>query len=118
MQYCGINPSLNDCLHKGPQLTTLIFDILLKLRCYAVALIAVRKTFLQISIAELDKEFLRFLWFDNAFAAEPKIFRNCFAGAIFGVTLSPFLFNGAVRRHISKYNFNSDFVTKIVDLFS
>ena len=83
MQYCGINPSLNDCLHKGPQLTTLIFDILLKLRCYAVALIAVRKTFLQISIAELDKEFLRFLWFDNAFAAEPKIFRNCFAGAIF-----------------------------------
>ena len=118
MQYCSINPSLNDCLHKGPQVITLIFDILLQLRCYAVALVAVKKAFLQTGIAELDKEFPKFLWFDNAFAAEPKIVRNRFVDAIFGVTSSPFLFNGAVRKHISKYNFNSDFVTKILDLFS
>ena len=32
------NPNLNDCLHKGPQLTPLIFDILLRFLCYAVAL--------------------------------------------------------------------------------
>ena len=34
---------------------------------------------------------------------------------IFGVTSSPFLLNGTVRKHTS--SFNSDFVTKIVDSF-
>ena len=41
------NPSLNDCLHKGPQITPLIFDILLRFRCYAVSLTAlIEKAFL------------------------------------------------------------------------
>ena len=30
---------------------------------------------------------------------------------------SPFLLNGTVRKHTSNYNFESDFVTKIVDSF-
>ena len=76
-----------------------------------------KRAFLQIDIVELNKEFLRFLWFDDVFAAEPKIVCNRFACAIFGVTSSPFLLNGTVRKHTSNYNFSNDFVTKIVDLF-
>ena len=112
------NQSLNDCLHKGPQLTPLIFDILLRFRCYAVALTPdIEKAFLQIGIVEPDKEFLRFLWFDDVFAAELKIVCNRFARAIFGVKSSHFLLNGTVRKHTSNYNFDNDFVTKIVDSF-
>ena len=112
------NPSLNDCLQKGPQLTPLIFDILLRFHCYAVALTADKeKAFLQIGIVEPDNEFLRFLWFDDVFATEPKMVRNCFARVIFGVKSSPFLLNGTVRKHTSNYNIDSDFITKIVDSF-
>ena len=112
------NPRPNDCLHKGPQFTPLIFDILLRFRCYVVALTAdTEKAFLQIGIVEPDIEFLRFLWFDDIFAAEPKIVCNRFARVVLGVASSPFLLNGTVRKHTSNYNFDSDFVTKIVDLF-
>ena len=94
------NPSLNDYLDKRPQLTPLIFDILLRFRCYAIALTAdIEKAFLQIGIVEPDNEFLRFLWFGNVFATEPKIVHNCFARVIFGVTSSPFLLNGTVKKH-------------------
>ena len=44
----------------------------------------------------------------------------CFKDCVkqnFGVTSSPFLLNGTVRKHTSNYNFDSDFVTKIVDSF-
>ena len=36
---------------------------------------------------------------------------------VFGVTSSPFLLNGTVRKHTSNYSFDSEFVTKIVDSF-
>ena len=62
-------PSLNDCLYKGPQLTPLIFDILTRFRTYAIALTSdIEKAFLQISIEKNDRDFLRFLWFDDVFS--------------------------------------------------
>ena len=105
------NPRPNDCLHKGPQLTPLIFDILLRFRCYVVALTAdTEKAFIQIGIVEPDIV-------DDIFAAEPKIVCNGFARVVLGVASSPFLLNGTVRKHTSNYNFDSDFVAKILDLF-
>ena len=45
------NPSLNDYLQKGPQLTPLIVDIFFLFRCFGVALTAdIEKTFLKIGI--------------------------------------------------------------------
>ena len=70
----GMGPSLNDCLYKGQQLTPLIFDILLRFRSYAIALtVDIEKAFLQISVAEEDRNYLRFLWFDDVFKNEPTI---------------------------------------------
>ena len=57
-------PSLNECLHKGPQTTPLIFDILLHFHTFKIALAAdIEKAFLQITINEKDRGFLCFLWF-------------------------------------------------------
>ena len=70
-------PSLNEVLHKGPQLTPLIFDILIRFRTSAIALTSnIEKAFHQVSVHEKDREFLRFLWFDNVFSDQPKIVCN------------------------------------------
>ena len=108
-------PSLNEVLCKGPQLTPLIFDILIRCRTYAIALKSdIEKAFHQVSAHEKDRDFLRFLWFDNVFSDQPKIVRNRFAQVIFGVTCSPFLLNEAIRKHAKNYEFDIDFVSKIL----
>ncbi len=45
-------PSLNDCLHTGPSLNPLLFDILVRFRDNKVALVGdIEKAFLKIEIA-------------------------------------------------------------------
>ena len=83
----GNGPSLNECLYKGPQLTPLIFDILLRFRTFVIALTAdIEKAFLQISINPNDRDYLRFLWFENVFAEIPKLVLIRFARVLFGMT--------------------------------
>ena len=54
-------PSLNSCLYKGPQLTPLMFDILLRFRSHFVALVSdIEKAFHQISIIPEHRNYLRF----------------------------------------------------------
>ena len=56
------NPSLNDCLHSGPCLLPLIFDILLRFRIGDMALVAdIKQAFLNIEIDEGNRNLLRFL---------------------------------------------------------
>ena len=111
-------PSLNDCLYKGPQLTPLLFDILLRFRTYLIALTAdIEKAFLQISINEEHRDFLRFLWFDDVFADEPTIVRNRFARVIFGVTSSSFLLNGVIRKHTETYSYDEEFMQQVLNSF-
>ena len=112
-------PSLNDCLYKGPQMTPLIYDILLRFRTFVYALTAdIEKAFLQISIIDKDhRNFLRFLWFDDVFSNESTIVRNRFARVVFGATSSPFLLNGVVRKHVGQYDFDDEFVQKVIDSF-
>ena len=58
--------SLNDCLHVGPSLTPLIFDILLRFRNYKVPSIGdTQKAFLNIEINPSDRDCLRFLWMSS-----------------------------------------------------
>ena len=55
-------PSLNESLYKGPCLTTLLFDVLLCFRAHDIALTAdIEKAYLQISVTEGERDYLRFL---------------------------------------------------------
>ena len=114
----GEGPSLIDCLFKGPQLTPLIFDILIRFRAYSIALTSdIEKAFHQISIDKNDRDYLRFLWFDNVFSDNPKVVRNRFARVTFGVTSSSYLLNQTIRKHVENYKFDTDFVNKVLESF-
>lgn len=52
-------PSLNNCLHTGPNFGQSILDILLRFRLHKIALIGdVEKAFLMISVAPVDRDVL------------------------------------------------------------
>ncbi|GBM60181.1 hypothetical protein AVEN_273497-1 [Araneus ventricosus] len=58
--------SLNSCLEKGPNLVEQIPSILIIFRLEIFGVIAdIKKAFLQISIDDKDRDYLRFLWFEN-----------------------------------------------------
>ncbi|XP_043263442.1 uncharacterized protein LOC122403775 [Colletes gigas] len=90
-------PSLNNCLEKGPNLIELIPAALLRFREHEIALLAdIRKAFLQIEINKKDRDFLRFLWFEDG---ELKSFRH--RRVVFGLTCSPFLLGAVLELHLS-----------------
>jgi len=96
--------SLNDCLEKGPNLTPHIFDILLRFRSHLVGLVAdIEKAFHQIVIEENDRDYLRFLWFDDIHKARPEIVEYRFARLVFGLTPSPAILNGTIQSHLTRF---------------
>ncbi|KFM63037.1 hypothetical protein X975_02648, partial [Stegodyphus mimosarum] len=102
--------SLNDCLQPGPNLNPNILDIILKFRENRIAFSAdIEKAFLQISIAEEDRDYLRFLYFKNLDRKE-NIISYKMTRATFGVTCSPFILACTIKHHIDKYK-NSNFKT-------
>lgn len=98
------NPSLNDCLLKGPKFNQLIFDLLVRFRSYKVALIAdLEKAFLMVSIEEADCDVLRFIWVDDISKDSPDLRIYRFTRVVFGVSASLFLLNATIRFHLEKY---------------
>ena len=109
---------MNECLYKGPQLTPLVFNILLRLRAQVIALtVDIEKAFYQISVDNDDRDYLRFLWLDNIFSDQPTITRNRFARVIFGVTSSPFCLNSTIRKRANQYSDDPEFVNKALKSF-
>ena len=51
------------------------------------------------------------------FSDQPKIVRNRFAGVIFGGVCLSILRNKAIRKHAKNYEFDIDFIKKILDCF-
>ena len=58
--------SLNDCLHVGPALSPLLYDILIRFREKRVAVVGdIEKAFLNVEVKSRDRDCLRFLWVNN-----------------------------------------------------
>ena len=93
--------SLNDCLEPGPNLSPLLFDILLRFRLQKVALIAdIEKAFLNISINPTQRDLLRFLWIKDSNAEHLDIITMRFTRLVFGLTCSPYILNATIRHHL------------------
>lgn len=96
--------SLNDCLYAGPTFGQNIMDILLRFRLFHVAVTAdVEKAFLMVSVAEEDRDALRFLWVEDIGSQFPRVITLRFARVVFGVSASPFLLNATLRYHVENY---------------
>lgn len=97
-------PSLNDCLYTSPNLGQTVLDILLRFRLHKIALIGdVEKAFLMISVAESDRDALRFLWIRDVNGPLTDIIVMRYTRVVFGVSASPFLLNATIDHHIKKY---------------
>ena len=112
------SPSLNECLHAGPALAPVIFDILLRFRERKIALVGdIEKAFLNIGVQETDRDVLRFLWVDSVTEEDPALVAYRFARVVFGVNASPFLLNATLRHHIKKYDSDPTFVRNLLHSF-
>ena len=113
-----VDTSLNDCLHVGPSLNPLLFNILLRFRENRVVLVGdIEKAFLNVAVDVLDRDCLRFLWMEKP----PDLSRIAvyqFCSVVFGVNASPFLLNAKIRHHLKKYEKpDPEFVQKLRDSF-
>ena len=111
--------SLNDCLHVGPSLTPLLFDILLRFRENPVVLVGdIEKAFLNIEVDEEDRDYLRFLWVRDPVGRDLDIVAYRFCRVVFGLNASPFLLNATLRYHIEQFGDNDPaFVQKMKEGF-
>ena len=111
--------SLNDCLHVGPSINPLLFDIQVRFRQNKVALVAdVEKAFLNIEVDEKDRDSLRFLWVEDVQKGNFSVVVFRFCRVPFGVSSSPFLLNATLRYHLDTHREeDASFVRKMTDSF-
>ena len=58
-------------------------------------------------INEEDRNYVRFLWFEDGDPDKPiKVYR--YISVFFGGTTSPFIFNSTILYHLSKYEKDQD----------
>ena len=56
-----------------------------------------------VSVAELDRDALQFLWIDDLQKGAPDVLTFRFARVVFGVSASPFLLNATLQHHLEGY---------------
>ncbi|XP_035230524.1 uncharacterized protein LOC118202452 [Stegodyphus dumicola] len=100
--------SLNDCLWPGINLNQNIFHLLIYFRFNRVSILGdIEKAFLQIVLAEKDRDAVRFLFVKNIDTPlqntddQLEVYR--FKRVLFGVNSSPFLLAATIKLHIQKY---------------
>lgn len=96
--------SLNEVLSAGPNLNPNLSDILIRFRMHNVAIMAdIEKAFLQVGLAEMDRDALRFLWYESVprrGEVLPPIKEYRMTRVPFGVTSSPFLLAATLKHHL------------------
>eukprot|EP00117_Sycon_ciliatum_P018644 scpid5610/ scgid2568/ len=99
--------SLNECMHRGPIRLPNLCGMLLRFRCYNVAIVAdIEKAFLQLRIRKEDRDVTRFLWLRDA--TNPHLTKDNlavyrFCRMPFGVIASPFLLEATIRHHLQRH---------------
>ncbi|UYV83291.1 hypothetical protein LAZ67_23000423 [Cordylochernes scorpioides] len=82
-----------------------VFDasyIMLRFRLNKIGIVAdIEKAFLQISVAKEDRQFLRFLWWEDGKQKNLRIYQH--KRVVFGVTSSPFLLAATLKLHLEQY---------------
>ena len=108
------NVSLNECLETGPLLQNLIWDILTKSRFRPILLCGdIEKAFLQIHIRESERDVLRFHWVNSLESKNIEILR--FTRLVFGLTQSPFILQGSLKKHFENYRGSFKGLIKIIE---
>lgn len=96
--------SMNDCLHVGPTLSLMLYEILIQFREKPIALVDdIEKAFLNIEVSLRDHDCLRFLWVNNVDRehVDPVVYRFC--RIAFGVNCSPFLLNATLQYQLDTF---------------
>ena len=109
---------LNDCLHVGPPLTPLLYNILLRFRENRVVLVGdIEKAFLNVEVDPEDRDCLRFLWVEKPpDLSQVVVYRFC--RVVFGLNAPPFLLSATLRHHVKRYEISDpSFVAKLLDSF-
>lgn len=108
--------SQNECLLPGPNLNLDLLSLLVKFRQHKIALTAdIRKAFLQISLNEIDRDVLRFLWTMKTPVSMNDISILRMTRVPFGVSSSPFLLVATIRHHLKKYEGQHPEVATIIN---
>ena len=93
-------PSLNDLLSLGDNFMPFLFDIIMRFRSHVLGITAdIQKAFHQISMNESNRDFLRFLWFDDIHKAEPSVIQLRFCCLPFGLKPSPSILGAMIHKH-------------------
>ena len=98
------NPSLNDCMLRGPVILEDLAGLLLRFRSHPIAIVAdIEKAFHQVSLCPRDRDVTRFLWLKDP--RQPVSRQNIqvyrFCRVPFGAIASPFLLAATVSYHLS-----------------
>ena len=113
------NKSLNDAVHKGPNLSNCLFSVLLRFRKYAVAVTGdIKQMFLQVSMAPEDRHYHRFLYRSDP-KQEPTEYQWC--RHPFGNSGSPFVCQFVMRQQAEQFRskypnvVNAIYISTVVD---
>ena len=111
------SPSLNDILHTGPNLLSLIYDVLFRFTLRRIVVMSdIKQAFLNVEVHPEHVDFLRFLWRKDGTAEEVSVFR--FLVVLFGLTPSPFLLLATIQHHcermVSEGKIDQEFVSKFL----
>ena len=94
--------SLNDCLYTSPCLLKSLNTIIHHFRANKYAFVAaIEQAFMRIKINEEDRNYVRFLWFEDGHPDKPiKVYR--YTSVFFGETSSLFILNSTILHHHGK----------------
>ncbi|GFU19650.1 integrase catalytic domain-containing protein [Nephila pilipes] len=113
------HPSLNDALEAGPNLLPDILAMLLRFRLSKIAITSDgSQTFLQLILADEDKDATRFLWYKTEYTSEwnlciaDEIVTYRFTRLPFGLPSSPFLLSASLRELATMYKQTYPIATK------